>query len=209
MESESVHPWSAASSLKTLPFLPQIKALRREHVETILEKEELVDDPTENGIMLSLICWLFAGFRGLVKLNHPVLTLLFYVLVFCFLFWWFIRLEILWLESGYNMNRQWLPSCEVLRYCKCERKRGDDDDETRKQTLLYIIANLTSIQQLLPNNSWQTTKPTGNLKMSPLALGVFFVQLIDDDSNHKLCYVFISVCVFMDMLFILRQAVKL
>ncbi|XP_027133349.1 rho guanine nucleotide exchange factor 28-like isoform X2 [Larimichthys crocea] len=31
-------------------FLREIKALRREHVETILEKEELVDDPTENAL---------------------------------------------------------------------------------------------------------------------------------------------------------------
>ncbi|KAG8011833.1 Rho guanine nucleotide exchange factor 28, partial [Nibea albiflora] len=31
-------------------FLREIKALRREHVETILEKEELVDGPTENAL---------------------------------------------------------------------------------------------------------------------------------------------------------------
>lgn len=36
---------------ETSLFLPQIKALRRERVEIIVGKEELVDDPMENGIM--------------------------------------------------------------------------------------------------------------------------------------------------------------
>lgn len=35
---------------ETSPLIPQIKALRRERVETIVGKEELVDDPMENGI---------------------------------------------------------------------------------------------------------------------------------------------------------------
>ncbi|XP_051279663.1 rho guanine nucleotide exchange factor 28 isoform X5 [Dicentrarchus labrax] len=36
--------------LRDEDFLREIKALRRERVETILEKEELVDDPTENAL---------------------------------------------------------------------------------------------------------------------------------------------------------------
>ncbi|XP_070760322.1 rho guanine nucleotide exchange factor 28-like [Enoplosus armatus] len=36
--------------LRDKDFLREIKALRRERVETILEKEELVDDPTENAL---------------------------------------------------------------------------------------------------------------------------------------------------------------
>lgn len=39
----------------SLPVLSQIKALRRERVETILGKEELVEDPAENGIIPTLI----------------------------------------------------------------------------------------------------------------------------------------------------------
>lgn len=38
------------SSFLNIYFLPQIKALKREHVETIIEKEEAVDDPLENGL---------------------------------------------------------------------------------------------------------------------------------------------------------------
>lgn len=38
------------SSFLNIYFLPKIKALKREHVETIREKEEAVDDPLENGM---------------------------------------------------------------------------------------------------------------------------------------------------------------
>lgn len=34
-------------------LLPQIRSLRRERVETVAEKEELVDDPMENGTLHS------------------------------------------------------------------------------------------------------------------------------------------------------------
>lgn len=36
--------------LLNLYFFPQIKALKRERAETIIEKEEAVDDPLENGM---------------------------------------------------------------------------------------------------------------------------------------------------------------
>lgn len=39
--------------LQNLFFLPQIRSLRRDHVESTLEKEELVDHPIENGILHS------------------------------------------------------------------------------------------------------------------------------------------------------------
>lgn len=61
-----------------LLFLLQIKALRRERVETILGKEELVDDPADSGIIHIQSVW-FVGFGGLIKLNHAVLALLFHV----------------------------------------------------------------------------------------------------------------------------------
>lgn len=51
-----------------LLFLLQIKALRRERVETILGKEELVDDPADSGIIHIQSVW-FVGFGGLIKLT--------------------------------------------------------------------------------------------------------------------------------------------
>lgn len=48
--------WRVSPSLVFILFshlLPQIRSLRRERVETIAEKEELVDDPMENGTLHS------------------------------------------------------------------------------------------------------------------------------------------------------------
>lgn len=57
---------------ETSLFLPQIKALRRERVEIIVGKEELVDDPMENGIMhLSLSLSLLLGLSGPAKQTNP------------------------------------------------------------------------------------------------------------------------------------------
>lgn len=48
------------ASPKAPRLLPQIRSLRRERVETIVEKEELVDDPMDNGTLHSPPDWFAA-----------------------------------------------------------------------------------------------------------------------------------------------------